>query len=129
MKVLGPQPFKDTPKFVAAADLVVLFQSASPAAQGQLPAKVFDAMSMAKPIIASSVSDLPVILEGCGEIVEPGDVDSLARAIAVLLDDPGRASELGRRARQKCLAEYSYDALGPKLRDIIEGVVRSTRRR
>ena len=129
VRVLGPQPFSHIPRFLAAADLVVLFQSGSPAARGQVPAKVFDAMSMAKPIIASNVSDLPVILDGCGEIVGQGDVGSLARAMDALLDDPGRAAEMGRRARRRCIAEYSYDAVGPKLRDIVANAVQSARRR
>ena len=129
VKVLGRQPFKDIPRFLAAADLVVLFQSGSPTGQGQLPAKVFDAMSMAKPIIASSVSDLPVILEGCGEIVRPGDVQALADAMGALLLDPGRAAEMGRRAREKCVAQYSYDAIGPRLRDVVEGALRGAPRR
>ena len=129
VSVLGQQPFKDIPKFLAAADLVVLFQSGSLSSQGQVPAKVFDAMSMAKPIIASNVSDLPVILDGCGELVEPGDVGSLTHTMGALLDDPVRATDLGRRARERCVAEYSYDAVGPRLRDIVASALQSAGRR
>ena len=33
--------------------------------------KVFDAMDMEKPIIATDVADLQLILDGCGLVVEP----------------------------------------------------------
>jgi glycosyltransferase involved in cell wall biosynthesis len=128
LKVLGRQPFTEIPKYLALADLVAIFQTSSKASQGQLPAKIFDAMSMAKPIIASKVSDLPKILEGCGEIVDPGDVDGLAKKMGELLDNPKYAEELGKRARQKCIEEYSYDAIAPKLHAVVEGVVAKARK-
>jgi glycosyltransferase involved in cell wall biosynthesis len=127
IRTIERQPFADMPKFQAAADLVVLFQSDIPAARGQVPAKVFDAMAMAKPIIASDVSDLPAILEDCGEIVRHGDVESLSKKMAGLLDDPSRAAELGRRARQRCIERYSYDAVAPRLHAMVEDLVRGRR--
>ena len=127
LQILGQQPFTDIPKFIAMADIVTIFQAASRSSQGQLPAKVFDAMSMAKPIIASNVSDLPKVLEGCGEIVEAGDIEGLSNRIAELLDNPKYAQELGKRARQKCIEEYSYDAIAPKLHAVVEGVLAKAR--
>ncbi len=124
VRTVGPQPFSAVPRFQAAADLVVLFQADIPAARGQVPAKLFDAMAMAKPIVASGVSDLPEILRDCGEIVRPGDVRSLAATMAGLLDDPTRAADLGRRARRRCIEKYSYDAVAPGLRDMVDGLIR-----
>ncbi len=119
VKVLGLQPFHEIPRFLAAADVIALFQMPSRSAAGQVPAKVFDAMAMAKPIVASAVSDLPSILDGCGELVEAGDIDALTQAMRALLDDPGRAAELGRRARERCVERYSVDAVAPVLRDLV----------
>jgi glycosyltransferase involved in cell wall biosynthesis len=39
---------------------------------GQIPAKLFDAMAMAKPIVATDVNDFAGILDGCGLVVKPG---------------------------------------------------------
>jgi len=36
----------------------------------QMPAKIFDAMAMAKPIIATNTFDIPKISNGCGLIAE-----------------------------------------------------------
>jgi glycosyltransferase involved in cell wall biosynthesis len=123
IKTFGQQPFDNIPKFLAMADIVTIFQSDSLSSRGQLPAKVFDAMAMSKPIIASRVSDLPKVLSGCGEVVNPGDIKVLSNKINYLLDNPKYAHELGRKARLKCIKEYSYDAISPKLYNVVEAVL------
>ena len=127
LKILGRQPFDEIPKFLAMADIVTIFQADTKASQGQLPAKVFDAMAMAKPIIASRVSDLPSVLKGCGELVAPGDINELTQKITYLLDNPKYAKELGRKARERCIREYSYDAIAPKLHRVVEDVLAKAR--
>lgn len=112
---LPRQPFAALPRFLAAADVVVLAQQATHATKAQVPAKVFDAMAMAKPVIATSVSDLPLILDGCGRLTPPGDVDALAGAIRELTADPVRSRALGAAARNKFVKEYSFNAVRPRL--------------
>jgi len=111
----GLQPFDRIPEFLAAADVVVIPQLRTAATVGQVPAKVFDAMAMAKPIVASAVSDLPYILRGCGFLVEPGSPDDLTRAIRAVLADPSAASEMGRKARERCIREFSWNTMEPIL--------------
>ncbi len=106
---LGIQPISDLPKFLSLTDLVVVPQKKTPESIGQIPARVFDAMAMAKPIVATRVSELPEILKGCGWIVEPGNPKLLAETIQYVLDHPTEAEEMGYKARQKCIEKYSYD--------------------
>ncbi len=119
-KGMGLQPFEKVPEFLAAADVVVIPQKKSPATIGQLPAKVFDAMAMAKPLVVTRVSDLPEIVEGCGWVVEPGNVEELAGAIQYILDHPEEAQEVGFRARERCKEKYSWDAIEDTLIDVFE---------
>lgn len=107
----GLQPFEKVPEFLAIADVVVIPQKRGYATIGQVPAKVFDAMAMAKPIIATDVSDLPEILKGCGWIVESENPGQLAQIIQYALDNPEEAAEIGRKAREKCIKEYSWNAI------------------
>ena len=120
LKFIGQQPFEKIPEFLSAADLVVLPQKETYSARGQVPAKVFDAMMMGKPIIANNVSDLQNILNGCGIIVESGDIHSLATKIKYIFDNPDIAERMGNTAREKCIREYSYKAVRPKLFKIFE---------
>lgn len=108
---LGPQPHDTMPLFLAVADAVALPQRATRVAQAQVPGKVFEAMAMGCPIVATRVSDLPEILSGCGATVPPGQPDALAAGLESLLADPGGARELGQTARERCQARYSWDAM------------------
>jgi glycosyltransferase involved in cell wall biosynthesis len=107
----GQQPFDKVPEILSMADVIAIPQEKGHSALGQIPAKIFDAMAMAKPIIASDVSDLPGILEGCGWIVEPGNVEQLAESIQYILEHPQEADEKGSLARQKCIQNYSWDSM------------------
>ncbi|RJQ29814.1 MAG: glycosyltransferase [Peptococcaceae bacterium] len=125
--LLGKQPFSAVPSFLAAADLVVLPQQAEPCSRAQVPAKVFDAMAMARPVIATGVSDLPEILDGCGVIVPPGDPHALARQINLLLQNKDLAGALGRAARRKCIAQYSWKAVSGALDNLIRNLLKKHR--
>lgn len=114
----GPQPHGRMPEVWLAADLVVLPQKDTRFAQAQIPGKVFEAMAMARPIIATAVSDLPEILEGCGWIVPPESWDALVAAMGEVFSDPIGAEEAGYRARQRFLDRYSWDVM----QGILDGV-------
>ncbi|MFQ5762543.1 MAG: glycosyltransferase [Candidatus Bathyarchaeia archaeon] len=108
---ISTQPYDRVPEILAMADVVAIPQRRNFATIGQIPAKLFDAMSMAKPIVSTNVCDIGDILNGCGWTVEPGRPEQLAEAIRDILDNPQKAEDMGRRARKKCIDEYSYDAI------------------
>jgi glycosyltransferase involved in cell wall biosynthesis len=129
VRVVGEIPFDDVPRFLAAADVVAVPQRATSDTIGQVPAKLIDAMAMARPIVATDVSMIPAILGGCGVVVAPGDPPALAKAIEALLADPDRAADLGRRARQRCLAHYSFAAVRAPLFALVDDVLSRRGRR
>ncbi len=87
-----------------------------------MPRKLFDAMAMAKPIVATNISDLRQTLSGCGWIVEPSDLLQLTRAIENILTHPEEAQEKGKKAREKCVRDFSLDAVGRKLISITKNL-------
>ncbi|MCB1071105.1 MAG: glycosyltransferase family 4 protein [Kiritimatiellae bacterium] len=107
------------PLYLDLADLVVLPLLDTPLAQSQMPIKLFEALAMGKPVIGSHVSDLPEILDGCGETYPPGDCDRLAMRIGEWLDHPEIAHTLGQAAREKCRHHYSKAAAGQKIQAIL----------
>lgn len=118
--LLPPQPFATAPRFLALADVAVIPQRDAPAARGQMPAKVFDAMVMGRPLVATRVSDLPEVVGDCGLLVAPGDAAGMAQALRSLLEDADLARRLGQAARRRAIAHYSLQAVGRTL----DGVVR-----
>jgi len=107
----GEQPITKIGEFLAISDVVVVPQRDCLATKGQTPAKIFDAMSMAKPVVSTATNDIPQILEGCGLVVEPGNVEAMKDKINVLLENKDLALNLGRNARQECIEKYSLDTM------------------
>ena len=73
-----------------------------------------------RPVIATRVSDLPEVLEGCGVIVEPNSIVELAQAIARLMANPEERARLGSRARQRFVEQFSEDVVAPRLASVID---------
>jgi glycosyltransferase involved in cell wall biosynthesis len=127
LRSIGPQPFDRLPAVLALADMVVLAQRKSRIGDAQVPAKVFDAMAMAKPVIATRVSDLPAILAGCGLIVECGDIAALAAAIGRLADDLQLRQRLGSAGRRRFEREFSDEAVRPTIETVVSSALRNIR--
>ena len=121
-------PYNGLPRLLAAADVVAIPQLDTEAGRYQMPMKVYDCMAMAKPIVASAVTDLPVVLEGCGRLTPPGDARALRGALRELLKDPEEARALGERARARCLAEFAMTRVAAKLQEVVKSVLRNGRR-
>lgn len=111
------------PGYLAAADLVAVPQRATPYTQAQVPNKIFEAMAMGRPVVASDVSDISTILSDCGWIVTPGDSDELAEVIDEILANSVVAEERGQCLRDRYLDKYSWEVLSSQLCDIIGSLV------
>jgi glycosyltransferase involved in cell wall biosynthesis len=117
-------PFSHVPDHLSYADVVVVPQNNLPSNHAQVPAKLFDAMAMAKPIISTRISDMPEILSDCGYIAETNDPQNLAEKIHYVLTNPAEAEEMGRRAREKCVHEYSVKVVGKRLTNYVREAIR-----
>ena len=103
----GAVNWAEMPKYLALADALMVPLSDSLMARSQMPCKVFEAMAMQKPIVGTAVSDLPEVLDGCGWLAAPGDIDALAAAFADIFEHPDLAAARATAAREKCLDLYS----------------------
>ena len=115
-------PFSQVPEYLAGADLIVIPQDDSHYAQAQMPAKLFHSMAMGKPIIASSVSDIPEALKDCGWLVKPNDMNGLIGAIKSALENPTLAAEYGVNARKRCIERYSYETVEKVLLKVFQAI-------
>ncbi len=89
-----------------------------------MPAKLFDAMAMAKPIISTRISDMPEILRDCGFIIDPDNPKDLLEKIDYILTNPDKAKEIGQQAREKCVQTYSLKVVGERLVNYIQEVIK-----
>jgi len=122
--IRGMIPFMRIPEYLAWSDLVVIPQKNLLSNYAQVPAKLFDAMAMAKPVIATNISDMPEILGDCGFIVEPNNPKGLAERIEYILNNPTKAKEMGKKARDRCIERYSFKVVGERLFNYIQQVIK-----
>ena len=116
---LPRSPVNIMPEIVAAADVIVVPQRNTPAAQAQFPLKLTDGMAMAKPILATCVGDIPKILADTGYIVTPNCPKQIADSIQMIFADLDRAKTKGIEARKRCIQSYSIEAMAQILKHSI----------
>ena len=121
--VLPKTPFQKLPELLSAADILAIPQRRTSDSVGQIPARLFDAMSMAKPIIATRVSDIPEVLDNCGYLVDPNKPSQLADAIKYILNHSDEARVKGDAARARCRQKYDIHNLESGLSGLIEQVI------
>lgn len=116
---LPKTPHAQMPEVIAAADVIVVPQRDTPAAQAQFPLKLTDGMAMAKPILATRVGDIPRILGDTGYLVDPDAPEQIAAQICRIFADPAAAAQQGIRARNRCIEHCSIEAMAASLATVI----------
>ena len=110
----------EMPLYLGLGDALIVPLGETALARSQMPCKVFEAMAMGKPVVASAVSDLPEVLEGCGHLVAPNSSDAAAQVLAGIFADPEAARALGTRARERCIEKYGVETSRKALLELLE---------
>ncbi len=116
------QPMEKMPFIVAAADLITVPQLESVISIAQAPAKLIDAMAMAKPILSTRVGDIPDILGDGGYLVDPNSPEQIAEIISSIFNNLDDALARGQKARVRCLENHSIESTAAKLNQIIQKI-------
>jgi glycosyltransferase involved in cell wall biosynthesis len=74
---------------------------------------LLEAMSMQKPVVASSVGGIPeaVIHSQTGMLVEPGNIEELAHAITYLLRNEQTSAKMGEKGRQRVKQIFDWNII------------------
>lgn len=100
------------PGLVTDAALVRLYQAASlfvfPSRYEGFGLPVLEAMACGCPVISSHASSLPEVVGDAGLLVDPSDVDGLARTMSEVLQDASRSAGLRARGLAQA-ARFSWD--------------------
>lgn len=99
---------REMPSAFCAADVIV-----QPSYAEGLGLAVLEAMSCGRPVVTTDTPATGQIMKGAEVLsaVGIGDVERLADAIAILLEDPGRAAALGEAARRHVIERFSRGAM------------------
>ncbi len=114
------QPHNEIPYYISAADIIAIPLKNNPSAMKQMPYKVFEMMSMAKPIIATGVADIPIALNNCGKVIEPNNAVQLKNGILEYAENKRLRLNDGRKAREKCIKEYSFKIVRKRIFEVYD---------
>jgi len=88
-----------------------------------LPMILLEAMAARVPVISTSVGDIPAVLGGLRALVEPGDVQALAAAIASTIGRLPERRALAAQAVERVATHYSASAMADRYALIYRSVV------
>lgn len=131
---LGPQvtfhgrvPHARVRELLTRCHLLALPRPPSRQADGGFPTKLGEYLSTGRPVVATSVGDLPRYLrdgDDCA-LIPPGDVAALTRSLVDTATDYDRAKLLGARGRQLVERSFSADRQAAKVVSFIEELTSS----
>ncbi len=108
VQFLGVQPREELVQWYQRASIFV-----APSLWDNSPNTIYEATACGTPVVASRVGGIPELVDDgvTGLLVPPGDANALADAIIALLGDAARRERMGRRGREKAVAEYSVEKI------------------
>jgi glycosyltransferase involved in cell wall biosynthesis len=121
----GRVPHDEVAAHYALLDAFVVPRRDERAARMVTPLKPYEALAMARPLV---VAELPALLEiaapeARGLAFPAGDAAGLATAVERLIDDPALAMRIGTAGREWVASERSWEANGPRFREVYREVL------
>ena len=116
---------------VADEDLVALYNAADlfvhPSLFEGFGLPPLEAMACGTPVVTANTSAIPEVVGDAALMVDPHDVEALASAIAMVLDDGALRARLSVQGLERA-ASFSWEATARTIAGVYRDVVRATRR-
>jgi len=121
---LGEMPHEKIPSLLAIADIVLIPFPNNEISHAASPLKLFEGMSMQKPIIASRVSGIQeVILDGeNGFLADPDNPDEWMEKLETVLNSEKLASRMGENARRTVEERFDWDMLAKQYEEALSAI-------
>ena len=118
---LGEMPHEKIPSVLAAADVILIPFPNDEVSHAASPLKLFEGMSMQKPVIASRVSGIQeVILDGVnGFLADPNDPNEWMRKVEIVLNSDVLAARVGENAKRTVKERFDWNLLAAKYEKVL----------
>lgn len=124
----GRLPRSEVPKYFHLCDIFTLPAVFDP--KGNVdgcPNVILEAMACSKPVVASNISGIPVVVKDgeTGVLVAEKNASELAAALITLLTDQRKREQLGRAGQQRILNELTWEKVSEQIKDVYLSCVNS----
>lgn len=116
VRFVGPVSDAELPAWYSLGDVFVMPARSEPPDIEGFGIVFLEASACERAVVAARAGGIPdAVDEGVtGLLISPGDERELARRLIELLSDPARRAELGRRGRERVLAEFTWDRVADR---------------
>lgn len=125
---MPPVGKEDVVAWYAASDMCLVPLRKVDLFRDVLPSKLFEIMSMRRPIVLSVDGESRKVVERAeaGVFVEPENVDALVGAVIALCDDDAKRQRLGENGRRHVEEFYSRTVLAGRYLSVLDRLVRES---
>ncbi|RLI93481.1 MAG: glycosyltransferase WbuB [Candidatus Altiarchaeales archaeon] len=114
--------FNSIPSYISVSDVGLVPHHKSGHTDTTIPNKLFQYMTMRKPVVVTDAKPLRRIVEEtkCGIVVPSGDYNKMANAVVKLYEDKDYAKKLGENGRRAVERKYNWEKEAEKLCELYE---------
>ncbi len=124
VRLPGRISWDDVPAFLAMGDIFALpsVRDAAGNVDG-LPTVLLEAMALGKPVVATRIGGVPLVIEEDvnGILCPPGDTNALEQAIARLVENPAMQQQLSREARSAVEKRFNWRKVARQFAELFAG--------
>ncbi|MCL4527898.1 MAG: glycosyltransferase family 4 protein [Chloroflexi bacterium] len=119
-------PKSEMPNALAASDVCIAILKPLEEYKTTYPNKVFDYMAAGRAVVLAIDGVIREVVEAaeCGLFIEPGNPSAMADAIRKLESDPQKRRAMGLNGRKYLEKNFSRAAIGEKLVELLEEMVK-----
>jgi glycosyltransferase involved in cell wall biosynthesis len=114
---LGYLPENKMFNVLVNSNVLCVTRTNSEFANNGFPFKLAEYMSSGIPVLATTASDIPKLLNDKQEVylAEPGNIDSITKKMIYIIDNYQEAIKVGKRGRIFCEEKFSINYIGEQL--------------
>lgn len=115
----------ELPCYLNNASALLLNRPNNLQARYGMPSKLGEYLCTGKPVIVTSVSDIPNYLDDSisAFLVKPGSNIDFSQKILDVLDNYENALQIGAKGREVCISKFDYQVQGEKFADFLKSLL------
>lgn len=125
LRIIPARPLQELPELMNAMDVLALPSRTTARWKEQFGRVLIEASACQTPTIGSDSGAIPEVIGDSGLVFPEGNVPALAAVIAQLYDQPKLARELGLRGRARVEAQFTWQRVAERMRQIYRETLHS----